>query len=70
MRDTFSKKKKKKRKKEKNSLEATKSRIQEAEERISGASLIAQQLMNPNGNYEDVGLIPGLHQWVKDPVLP
>ena len=26
--------------------------------------------MNPTRNHEIVGLIPGLTQWVKDPVLP
>ena len=26
--------------------------------------------MNPTRNHEVAGLIPGLDQWVKDPVLP
>ena len=30
---------------------------------------MAQQVKNPTSIYEDVGLIPGLAQWVKDLVF-
>ena len=31
---------------------------------------VAQGFTNPTRNHEVAGLIPGLVQWVKDPVLP
>ena len=35
----------------------------------SGSSRCGSAVMNPTSIYEDVGWIPGLAQWVKDPVL-
>ena len=35
-----------------------------------GVPLVAQQVKNQHSVHEDMGLIPGPTQWVKDPTLP
>ena len=36
---------------------------------LLGVPLVAQRLTNPTRNDEVAGSIPGLAQWVKDPVV-
>ena len=40
------------------------------EYKIFGDPVMAQQLMNMTGIYENMGSIPGLPQWDKDLALP
>ena len=35
-----------------------------------GVPVVAQWLTNPTRSHEVASLVPGLPQWVKDPVLP
>ena len=35
-----------------------------------GVPIVGRWVMNQTSIHEDVGLIPGLSQWIKDPALP
>ena len=37
---------------------------------LKGVPIVVQWLTNPSRNHEVAGSIPGLAQWVRDPVLP
>ena len=37
---------------------------------LAGVSIVAHQVKNPTSIHENVGLIHGLAQWIKDPALP
>ena len=38
--------------------------------KITGVPLVGQWVKDPNSIHEDMGLIPGIAQWVKDLALP
>ena len=39
------------------------------EKLFSGVPVVAQRVKSPTSIHKEVGLIPGLDQWVKDPAL-
>ena len=47
-----------------------KGRLGARQELEKGSSHCGSVVTNPTSIHEDIGLIPGLTQWVKDPLLP
>ena len=47
-----------------------KSQLRLLKKREWNVPFVVQQLENPMSIHKDVGSIPGLAQWVKDPALP
>jgi len=50
--------------------EMAKRQKQQEQNKVRGVSIVAHWLTNPTSIHEDLGLIPGLTQWVKDQGLP
>ena len=48
---------------------ASKQTFHASENVFVGVPIVSQRVKNPISIHEDVGLIPGLSQWVKDPLL-
>ena len=44
-------------------------RLSKHQNQTQGVTIVAQQVQNSTSIHEDSGLIPGLTQWVKIPVL-